>query len=311
MKTSMKLKINSWFPPRSRPRGPKAGMGRPSSSNRRQSAGAILVLVLLLIALCGAVTSQIASRVIRLSGQAADAQVEAQRRWAAVSMRRTFLNMAPKILANLSQDPNIRLPPVQQRSISVVLGPDRYSVTIQDESAKVPIGRVLTKFPIEQVKPLIRSLAGSGVSLRNVFPAQPTRMSDIIDRKYSGDTSASIRYWQSTSQQMTLWSDGKMNVMTAYPESLKELWQLKFKSTIPDSVLEMRNQEHSNDVSDSVQGLGLSENQSSFMLDWFTVSSSTYSVWINTESGSKSFTAIYVRRRANGFADENIGFHFP
>ena len=105
-------------------------------ANRSRSSGAILVLVLLLIALCGAIVSQIASRVIRLSGQAADAQKEARHRWAAVSLRRTCLDLAPALLTAKAEKQNRQVP---QRSFSIVLSGSLYEVNIKDESANVGI----------------------------------------------------------------------------------------------------------------------------------------------------------------------------
>jgi len=167
-----------------------------------------------MIALCGAIVSQIASRVIRLSGQAADAQRESRHRWAAVSIRRTCLDLAPTLLTQISAQESTR---VQQRSVSIFLGGTRFEVNIQDESAKLPIQRLIRQYTLERIKPPIRTLAGNRAILRSVFPKNPTSMKDIVDNLNTNDTSASLRYWNEVSQRMTLWSDGRVNVVTAEP----------------------------------------------------------------------------------------------
>ena len=277
--------------------------------HRRQSSGVILVLVLLMIALCGAIVSQIASRVIRLSGQAADAQRESRHRWAAVSIRRTCLDLAPTLLRQTSEQ---QATLVQQRSFSILLGETRFEVNIQDESAKLPVHRLIRQYTLESIKPPIRTLAGHRAILRSAFPKNPTLMKDFVDDPKTNDTSTALRFWNDVSQRMTLWSDGRVNVMTAEPSTLDALWQLEFNRGVPDEILAMKQQTVPNNFDEFVRTLGLSSSQARFASEWFSTSSNTHSVWIDSPNQSgKSFTAIYVRRRSLGFADEQFGFHLP
>jgi hypothetical protein len=275
----------------------------------RRSSGVILVLVLLMIALCGAIVSQIASRVIRLSGQAADAQRESRHRWAAVSIRRTCLDLAPSLLTQTVEQQTTA---VQQRSFSILLGGTRFEVNIQDESAKLPVQRVIRQFPLESVKPPLRALAGNRITLRSVFSRNPTSMKELIDQPRTNGTSASLRFWKEVSQRMTLWTDGRVNVVTADPSTLDALWRLEFKSSLPDEISAMRQRSIPANFNEALGTLDLTSSQIEFAREWFTTSSNTYSVWIDsqTESGD-GFTAIYVRRRSAGFADEQFGFHLP
>ncbi len=284
-------------------------MMRKRRFQSRCSSGVILVIVLLMIALCGAIVSQIASRVIRLSGQAADAQRESRQRWAAVSIRRTCLDLAPTLLTQTSEQQNTS---VQQRSFSIFLGGTRFDVNIQDESAKLPVKRLIRQYTMESVKPTIRTLAGNRAILRSVFPKNPTLMKDIVDNPKTNDTSASLRFWSEVSERMTLWTDGSVNIMTADPNTLNALWQSEFKSSVPDEILAIRQQAVPKNLTEFLKTLGLTSSQTQFANEWFSTNSNTYSVWIDSPNRSgKSFTAIYVRRRLAGFADEQFGFHLP
>ena len=275
----------------------------------RRSSGVILVLVLLMIALCGAIVSQIASRVIRLSGQAADAQRESRHRWAAVSIRRTCLDLAPTLLTQTTEQ---QTTPVQQCSFSIFLGGTRFEVNIHDESAKLPVQRLIGQYSLESIKPPIRTLAGNRAILRSVFPKNPTLMNDIVDRPKTNDTSDSLRFWKEVSQRMTLWTDGNVNVVTAEPSTLNALWRLEFKSELPAPFFALGQHQPPSNFVDFVRKLGMTPSQTQFALTWFTTNSNTYSVWIDSPNPSgKSFTAIYVRRRSAGFADEQFGFHLP
>ena len=108
----------------------------------RPRSGVILVLVLLMLTLCASIAAQVASRTIRLTGQAADSQRELQSRWAMVSLRRSILNDAQALLTDRSSDP-ISARSIAMREDSILLGGVRYQLILQDESAKAPIARML------------------------------------------------------------------------------------------------------------------------------------------------------------------------
>ena len=59
-------------------------------------------------------------------------------------------------------------------------------------------------------------------------------MKELLDNPNVYGTSASLRFWNELSQRMTLWSDGRINVMTAEPSTLNALWQLELSSESPN-----------------------------------------------------------------------------
>jgi len=219
------------------------------------------------------------------------------------------LDLAPTLLTQTSEQ---QTTPVQQRSFSIFLGGTRFEVNIQDESAKLPIQRLIRQYSLESTKPPIRTLAGNRAILRSVFPKNPTLMKYIVDNPKTNDTSASLRFWNEVSQRMTLWSDGRVNIATAEPSTLNALWQLEFKSSVPDKILAIRQQAVPKNFNEFLGTLGMTSSQTQFAKEWLSTSSNTYSVWIDSPNQfGKSFTAIYVRRRSVGFADEQFGFHLP
>ena len=137
-------------------------------------------------------------------------------------------------------------------------------------------------------------------------------MSDIVDFPKTNDTSASLRFWDLVSQRLTLWSDGRVNAITADPSTLNALWHLEFKSDAPDQILAIGQQPSPSNFHDLLGKSGLTSSQTQFAREWLTTNSNTFSIWIDSPNrAGKSFTAIYVRRRSTGFADEQFGFHLP
>jgi hypothetical protein len=112
-------------------------------------------------------------------------------------------------------------------------------------------------------------------------------------------------------RQLTLWSDGRINVMTADPDILNAVWQAQFKASIPESILAVREGSVTNNRENAWSNLGLTEKELAFANSWFKTVSNSHSLWLSRELPGKdrTLTALYVRRGELGFADEHFGIH--
>jgi hypothetical protein len=194
----------------------------------RKKRGIILVLVLLLLALCGSVASQIAAQVIRLSGQAALAQQELQQRWAIVSIRRSLFKNAPDILEQSTT-----------ANLSILLGSDRYSVLLQDESSKLPLRHLLRTGPQERIKNLIRNLGNGGEPLKTLS-TDASQLAQIFEQPSSMNPLDRFSEWNRYAEKLTLWSDGRLNILSCSPETLDALWKFRFGRAAPKQIHTVR-----------------------------------------------------------------------
>ena len=279
---------------------------------RRRPSGVILVLVLLMLTLCACIASQVASRTIRLTGQAAESQRELQSRWAIVSMRRSILNEASLLLKDTTSDPTSTRS-LAVREDSVVLGGNRYQLILKDESAKAPIARMLKGKNQQEVKPILRQLLRGRAILRSNIQTKPTQWSEIIDLSSSESSSGSFASLLAATQRMTLWSDGRLNIMTADLETLDAVWRYRFNAPAPDYLTSLRQTGASANLQDSnLKAYGLSEQQREFAATWLTATSTCYSLWMTHSAiNFNSQTMIYVRSSQLGYAEESFGFHHP
>ena len=285
---------------------------RNRTKSIRRRPGVILVLVLLMITLCACIAAQVASRTIRLTGQAADSQRELQARWALVSIRRTLLNDASTLLTDRTSDPSATKF-LTFREDNIVLGGNRYQLILQDESAKAPIARMLQTKNQQEVKPILRQLLQGRAILQPNIPSKPQQWRDVIDLPNPMSSAESLAILREATIRMTLWSDGLLNILTSDRATLDAVWRFQFNAPSPDFLTSFRQ------TGSLLGGLdthlkthGLNESQREFANTWLTTTSSSYSLWITqSSSNGKSLATIYVRRTQLGYSEEHFGFHNP
>ncbi len=274
-------------------------------STRR--SGFVLVLVLLMLTLCGAIVGQFASRVIRLSGQAARAHKELQERWAVVSLRRTCLSQAPMLLG---ESPSGK--PTIKRAMTFVLSGEQYDVSLEDESAKLPVHRMLMVSNTERVKTSMRDVVPSHEIMNPVWPSRPTNLADLFSRPQGLSQFDHLKRWNQIAENITLWSDGTLDFRKCEDATLNCLWHFRFGHPIPDVLTEARNINGSESLMEWLKKRGVDARESEFAELWLQPKGTTYSMWLSsTKQDGNGFTAIYVKRSTAGFADQHFGFHFP
>ena len=263
-----------------------------------------------MLTLCASIAAQVASRTIRLSGQAADSQRELQSRWAVVSIRRSILNEARSLLtATTTEPPSSKA--ISNRETVLVLGGNRYQIILQDESAKAPISRMLQAKNQQQVKPILRQLLQGRAILQSNIPPRPSQWREIVDLPNPDSSIRSFENLFAVTQNMSLWSEGRLNVMTAEKETIDALWQFQFNSPAPESITNLHQTEPAIELTTAnAQSLGLNVSQSEFAANWLTTTSSSYSLWIvQTRPNNSGQAILYVRRSQTGYAEEHFGFH--
>lgn len=280
--------------------------------SKRPQSGVILVLVLLMLTLCACIAAQVASRTIRLTGQAADSQRELQARWAMVSLRRTLLNDAQALLTAPNPETSA-LRPIALRQETILLGGIRYQIALQDESAKAPIARMLRNKNQQDIEPILRQLLQGRAILQSSIPAKPTHWREIIDTPNPTASSDNASMLLAATRRMTLWSDGRLNILTADSETLDAVWRYQFNTPAPEVLTSARqNISTDADLESQFFGQGLSERQRAFATSWLTTKSASFSLWITQSApNGKSNAAVYVRSSQPGYADDHFGLHNP
>lgn len=279
---------------------------------RTKKFGVILVIVLLMIAISGAIAGQVASRTIRLKSQSVMSNHELQARWGMVSIRRAFLARAPIILANKSLETSVLVANRNSR-FSMKLGEQKYEIELRDESAHASAPHLIERHGLQAVRPLLRELWRGNSMLRPVFPSAPSSWGQLFDIRSDGINGREyFNQLKVATEDLTLWSDGKLNLQTVEPSVLRAVWALEFGKPVPSALLQLVAQSNTTDIKMTLTQLDLTERERRFVDISLATQSNTYSVWISSEDAAhRAFNAVYVRRIDPGFADKHFGFHFP
>lgn len=270
--------------------------------------GVVLVLVLLLLALSAAIVSQICFRVTSLTNQAILAEKELRHRWSMTTLRKSYLAAAPRFFADVNREANF----VSTLSGRIILNRTAYELVLRDESAKLPVNRLFETENRERVLAGMDDVIEGNLHLRSDAPLRVSRWSDVFDLERSKDARMRWSQLQLSTDNLTLWSEGQVNVTRCSDQVLLSLWKSLFRISIPESFQRDRNKLDRAGVRESVARSGLSERDAERALSWVSAESNAFSLWISPGDASDlGPTAIYVWQRFDGYADNHFGYFDP
>ncbi len=283
------------------------------SRRGRPRRAVILIFVLLLLSVCGSICGQFVSKVLRLNVKAVASEKEIQQRWAIISLRRSVLEDANTLMSlsnagavNASSDQATVL------RLSIRLSDSDYSLQLEDESAKLPLQRLLVENRHESLRPVLRELAPRAGNLKSVLPRNASSWKQIFSTPSLGSPRLSLAWLQNAVPELTLHSDGRINIRGCRDAALNALWRYKFGAEAPRELHEVRRNPILQDLRSISNASNLSPTEFEFLQSWCSISSNTFSLWLDgTNEDGYGFTAIYFRRSVPGFADEQFGFHSP
>jgi hypothetical protein len=214
----------------------------------RRKPGFVLLLVLLVVALCGAALAGAARRSGRSALQAADAQRELQFRWGASSCRATVLPVADKIWAARRKPKEDY--PVEARA-TVTLGGAEFHLILSDESAKANVNRLAEQYAHNSAA-LIASLGklqSGGVQVLPIElrPTASPATGDVIPTTASAPAEDFVVLYEGfdqvfatrraselfgtlgsegpvVRQRVTFWGDGRIDLKRAETRVLREVF---------------------------------------------------------------------------------------
>jgi hypothetical protein len=290
-------------------------------SGRRANRGVMLVFVLLFLALCSVVLVHSHSMVTRSMLQAAQSEKELQGRWARISMRRQFLAHADPLLESpttyvgmksassngLVHATSLRLEGLQA---NVILSGSRYSVSLEDENAKLPLNRLLSDKAFELWRSEVRGLVGNQARLRiKLESSRIQRWHDVFQPSVIGENSGSIETSNyDATRYVTIFTNDLVNYRNAPTPVLNALWKVYFQKNVPASILEMRKYQAPFHIAAYCRANGMSESEAAFANAVLTAEGRCYSLTISQRLPSGELIAhrYYVRTK-EGYADDHFG----
>jgi hypothetical protein len=276
---------------------------------RAEHRGLILVFVLLMLAICGSVSAQHASKIIRLTSQVALAEQEMQSRWSVVSLRRALLENPESLFATNG----VRQPGVKSVvRLRIRLSDKDFATQLEDESAKLPVQVLLKEGRPEQLRSVLRDLSGGIASLQPTLGKSASQWSQIFRLDEALSPRDSLSRMQQLASRMTLYSDGRLNIRYCDAETLDALWKYKLGIGAPPEIHDLRIHASVTDIRSLIAASGVSSAHAKTLEQYCSMTSNSHSLWIDrTNSTGFGFTAIYYKRTQAGFADEHFGSNSP
>lgn len=279
--------------------------------------GFVLLTVVVMIAVAVLMLTRVASISMRVAAAAADEEKEMRARWAATSIRRECLTTAPALVGSASptnQPSESRFSPASAWR-DVQIGGNTYRVIVADESSKISLSRLAGRFEADTAQQAIDELALSIRPLKaneNLTAAsqQASQRWEHWLASNSSNALNSARTIAAATQRLTLWGDGKLNILSADPESTEFLWRELFGRSPPSSLENLRRQSPPPRPSQLISSLGLRESQANLAADWFTSESTCYSVWIFCESDRRVAPSLFVEWGRRGAAKMHRGYEY-
>lgn len=258
--------------------------------------GFTLVLVLGLLMVCVLYAQRIASRSLSAALHAIRAESELQERWASWSIQQTLLANPTDLLTETRQT-TARVRP--QRSWDVLLSGQAYRVQLADESSKANLNTAHRDGGTAAVEILLRRLQPAGARLSTrLRPFSEAGRSDsraVFDswgqvfEQRSARTLDSM--WIAATQDITCWGDGRLNLCTAPDAVVEALLAQSLSAPKTDALLKARTEHPAAELGDLFSQAKLTRAERSRLSDRLTDASTTYSVWIQTETSPASSDA--------------------
>jgi hypothetical protein len=204
----------------------------------RTRRGAVLILVLALLAIAALVASRLALASSRIAAEALERERYAVERWTELSVRRVLLPQADRVLT-VPEDPAGPKSDAQPRktarfSAQIELNRHVWDVVVADEQAKADVNFLYRQHEPLQAAARIRELMGtSGLPLRTITrstsapggAANPASVSPITtwDRVFQLDRAKGhvAPALEEATSMLTCWGRGRLNIRTASPAALQ------------------------------------------------------------------------------------------
>lgn len=253
-----------------------------SVNQHRRRTGFLLVLVIAMLAIITLTTVQLANMTMRQAILARDAEQQLQAHWRNLTLERVAFQHAPALLEATSQEVAFanRTQALPSAQVLVRIGSKDFSVTIQDESGKLPLGALLEAFPPSQVTEAARPLLDPSLAFRDLgeqpLPSRPSNLTQLVFSENAFPDFVLVS--RKASQRLTLAGRDKLSLANTDQETLDVLWHILFDKPAPRSLLMGAVANH-NHV-ESLSLAGLRESELAIARQWTTNRSDVYGVWI-------------------------------
>ncbi len=296
-------------------------MSRIGQRQRRKHGGQgfVLLVVIVMIAVATLILARLSSASLRLASTAVAEERLMRQSWAETSLRRHCLNSAETLL---SESVGIASGNAEAGVIwkDVELADHKWRVMISDESSKLNLRHFATSFDSHTVADAIESLQVSGLPVH----ARQSEDGSIQSDSHRWDEwlettdiepgarirSSDGKLIAEATQSITLWGDGRLNVIRCAPQTLDYLWRNLFGRNAPSKLHDLHGQTPSPTANQTLSMLGLRDSDLAVAREWVGTRSHCFSVWIFPQTKRQSNVSFFVEWGAGTSVRDRRGYQY-
>lgn len=287
-----------------------------SHRKNRGRRGYLLLTVVVMIAVASLMLSRLATTSMRVASMSVQEERDLRSRWAVISLRRFALNNAKSLLGTQLRaggEDSTAAEPAMWKNVS--LAGKSWRVVVSDESAKLSLvhfartrGKDATRNLLEDLYIDKSELSVATVLNRDTL-SKVKRWEHWFDHGTDRPSFLAERYAVAT-QRVTLWGDGRLNILRCETETLDALWHQLFGHGIPPVLNELRAQSPPPTKNQVIRSLALRESQATLADSWLKTDSNSFSVWIFCQSDRRVAASLYVEWGPDRASAEHRGYEY-
>ncbi len=246
-----------------------------------------MLLVILLLAICCLIFTQIALKSFGKINTQTNRQREAERYWATLSIRRAVLPHASAINQALAQQKSVP-------QIDIELADTRYHLRLENENTKLNLVRAWQDFPIQTARDTVSSalfqIDGDAFEHFQTADGRVKSWRDLnvgLNEQLLGQTDS-----------ITLWGQGLIDITQAEDAVIEKAWKGLFGTAPPAELYQARQSWPPPSWSQLRTRLGLRETQLQLADKWFATNSQCFSLELTyTKPGNQTSGYLFIQDR--------------
>jgi len=277
--------------------------------NRGHNSAFVLVLVLMVLTVATALLAAAARRSGARSLRAAESVRDLQLRWAARSCRRTLLPRAAELLRGAGDQAD---PIVRDVEHTLTLGELDLRLILGDEQAKASANLLHHRFGVAGLTDSLRLLQADCrrpliVRPRPVDPAGSTpgpipdrygSYDQLLAFEHPSQLLAAEREDGSPTGRFTCWGDGKVNLLRADVDVLRETLAGLLSETQIDTLGEYRLEHPDSSLDGLLRAMEATEEQAADLRPFATDRSACHSLWIIARTPTRQWYRLCIAETA-------------
>lgn len=273
-------------------------------------SGFVLLAVVVLLMIVSLILTRVAIVSLRKAGEVQANERDLQKRWAVTSLRQ-YGERSASLLLSPTDDPDSGEPPRVKPAVVAfeTLAKIRWEVWIQNESAKLNAVAAAEQRPMNDVLEILGSIVMKGGSgrLRTANEIALFNPEGRREFEYWLEAPTGTSYRQLT-EEITLWGDGRLDILAARKETLDAAWRLYFGRSAPDELHAMKDQAKAPTWKDALEVLSLREAELTIANRNFAIGRTVTSVWLIPREAPGVPSYFFVRWGNGAMATQSKGY---